>query len=142
MVVFVHSPLESSKDRNSVEIGWGVYSVWEIMQAPENTLNICIVKFSVSILAPSCWNQQSCSSPSKRELKFIIITFVQLVSLHYKKLDQFSSVKRQAHYTLTSNACNSISRKLCRFSAFHILLFFLFMYVFPYVESCLIAKVK
>jgi hypothetical protein len=48
------------------------------MWPPKNSLNICTVKFAVCAIAPSCWNQQSCLSASKRETKFhdqFLVTF-------------------------------------------------------------------
>jgi hypothetical protein len=39
----------------------------EIMRPQKNSLNICIVEFAVCAVAPSCWNQQSCSSTSQKE---------------------------------------------------------------------------
>jgi hypothetical protein len=50
----------------------GCHKFRETMRPPKNSLNICIVEFAVCTVALSCGNQQSCSSTSKREMKFII----------------------------------------------------------------------
>jgi hypothetical protein len=69
------SPTRTPKDRNPVTIDPGIeggHKFWEIMRPPKNSLYICIVEFAISTVAPSCWDQQPCSSTSEREIKFKI----------------------------------------------------------------------